>query len=127
MQVLDYENTAAAVLPLVAASYVFHAMGAKLWAAYTQYEADRERNNFDDLPHLHALSSGMKAVTTGVTADGIEECRRTCGGHGYSQLSGLPNLCALPLCLLVPVGGIGLRWFFFHDVLEWLGGLTGGC
>jgi acyl-CoA oxidase len=71
-----------------------HAMGLKIWDAYTRYEADRERGVFDELPHLHALSSGMKAVTTGITADGIEACRRTCGGHGYSQLSGLPGLYA---------------------------------
>ncbi|PNH11730.1 Peroxisomal acyl-coenzyme A oxidase 2 [Tetrabaena socialis] len=32
------------------------------------------------------------ALCTWITADGIEECRRTCGGHGYSKLSGLPTL-----------------------------------
>lgn len=44
------------------------------------------------LPELHALSSGLKATCTWMTADGIEACRRTCGGHGYSKLSGLPTL-----------------------------------
>jgi acyl-CoA oxidase len=29
-----------------------------------------------------------------VAADGIEVARRTCGGHGYSALSGLPRLFA---------------------------------
>jgi acyl-CoA oxidase len=29
-----------------------------------------------------------------VSADGIEVARRTCGGHGYSALSGLPRLFA---------------------------------
>lgn len=51
-------------------------------------------HRFDGLPALHALSSGLKAFTTGVAADGIEACRRTCGGHGYSLLSGLPTLYA---------------------------------
>jgi hypothetical protein len=49
---------------------------------------------FSDLPELHALSSGLKATCTAITADGIEAARRTCGGHGYSQLSGLPRLFA---------------------------------
>lgn len=33
-----------------------------------------------------------QALCTWIAADGIEECRRTCGGHGYSKLSGLPTL-----------------------------------
>jgi hypothetical protein len=94
MQVLDYENTANTLLPLVAASYVLHAVGQKVWAEYMQYEKDRAKGRFDSLPHLHATSSGLKALCTEVTANGIEACRRTCGGHGYSVLSGLPTLFA---------------------------------
>jgi len=39
-------------------------------------------------------------MTTRITADGIEECRKCCGGHGYSRLSGLPDLFAdyVPTC-----------------------------
>ena len=31
-------------------------------------------------------------MCTWQTADGVEACRRCCGGHGYSRLSGLPDL-----------------------------------
>lgn len=34
----------------------------------------------------------VQALCTGYAADGIEACRRSCGGHGYSKLSGLPSL-----------------------------------
>lgn len=61
---------------------------------YRQFEKDRDVGNFSTLPELHALSSGLKAVCTWITADGIEACRRCCGGHGYSLLSGLPTLFA---------------------------------
>jgi hypothetical protein len=33
-----------------------------------------------------------QAVSTWMTSDGCEACRRTCGGHGYSLLSGLPSI-----------------------------------
>lgn len=59
---------------------------------YRAFEKQRNAGDFSALPELHALSSGLKALCTWVTADGIEECRRTCGGHGYSRLSGLPTL-----------------------------------
>lgn len=36
----------------------------------------------------------MQALSTWITSDGIEACRRGCGGHGYSLLSGLPTLYA---------------------------------
>ncbi|XP_009073492.1 PREDICTED: peroxisomal acyl-coenzyme A oxidase 2 [Acanthisitta chloris] len=41
---------------------------------------------------LHALSSGFKAVITHHCTAAVEICLRACGGHGYSQLSGLPSL-----------------------------------
>lgn len=41
---------------------------------------------------LHALSTGMKATFSDFCAQGAEICRRACGGHGYSKLSGLPTL-----------------------------------
>ena len=37
---------------------------------------------------------GVQALSTWITCDGIEACRRGCGGHGYSLLSGLPTLYA---------------------------------
>jgi acyl-CoA oxidase len=94
MQVIDYENTAAMLFPLIASSYVIRSMGNSLWAAYKDFERLRSEGNFEGLPQLHALSAGLKAVVTEETADGIEACRRTCGGHGYSLLSGLPTLFA---------------------------------
>jgi acyl-CoA oxidase len=94
VQVIDYENTAATLLPLIASSFVMQAMGRTLWTAYQNYEQLRTEGRFDTLPELHALSSGLKAVVTETAADGMEACRRTCGGHGYSLLSGLPSLFA---------------------------------
>lgn len=32
-------------------------------------------------------------------ADGIEACRKMCGGHGFSQFSGLPEVSANYLAL----------------------------
>ncbi|GLC45233.1 hypothetical protein PLESTB_000722200 [Pleodorina starrii] len=92
LQVLDYQNCAATLLPLIASSYALSFMGEEMMSMYRRFEQDRDRGEFGALPELHALSSGLKALCTWITADGIEECRRTCGGHGYSKLSGLPTL-----------------------------------
>lgn len=94
LQVLDYQNTSGSLLPLMSAAYALWVMGDAMMDMYKKFEADRDRGDFSVLPELHALSSGLKAICTWITADGIEECRRTCGGHGYSRLSGLPDLFA---------------------------------
>jgi acyl-CoA oxidase len=93
-QVLDYQNVAHTLLPLVASAYALHFMGESMMGMYHQFEADRDKGDFSSLPELHAMSSGLKAVCTWITADGIERARSTCGGHGYSRLSGLPTLFA---------------------------------
>jgi acyl-CoA oxidase len=61
---------------------------------YDDFDAARARGDFASLPELHALSSGLKALSTDITAAGIETCRRQCGGHGYMLASGLPTLFA---------------------------------
>ncbi|GFQ07027.1 peroxisomal acyl-coenzyme a oxidase 1 [Phtheirospermum japonicum] len=59
-----------------------------------------QANDFSTLPEAHACTAGLKSITTSVTADGIEECRKLCGGHGYLCSSGLPELFAVyvPSC-----------------------------
>lgn len=49
---------------------------------------------------MHATVSCLKAYTTWECADGIEECRKACGGHGYLRVSGLPDIFAryVPSC-----------------------------
>ena len=41
---------------------------------------------------LHSLSSGLKAFCTDSMRFGVETCRLSCGGHGYSHASGLPKI-----------------------------------
>ena len=41
---------------------------------------------------LHASISALKAYSSSVAADGIEDCRKACGGHGYLVASGFPEL-----------------------------------
>jgi acyl-CoA oxidase len=43
----------------------------------------------DILPDLHATSCALKAFSSTVAAEGLEVCRRACGGHGYSAFSGI--------------------------------------
>ena len=54
---------------------------------------------FDAL-QLHALASGMKALSAYTASDGTDKLRMACGGHGYSHASGIPRIFAniTPAC-----------------------------
>jgi acyl-CoA oxidase len=43
----------------------------------------------DVLADLHASSCGLKSLASTIAAEGLEVCRRACGGHGYSSFSGI--------------------------------------
>ncbi|KNC56449.1 peroxisomal acyl-coenzyme A oxidase 1 [Thecamonas trahens ATCC 50062] len=92
MVVLDYTMQQHRLLILLATAYAFHFTGEYMMELYRRLQADLEDNDLSVLPEVHATSAGLKSMTTTVTADGIEEARRACGGHGFSQFSGLPYL-----------------------------------
>ena len=89
---LDYQSVAGTLLPLLASAYALRFTGKVMMDMYTDFEKHRDKGDFSVLPELHAVSSGLKALCTWMTSEGIEKCRLLCGGHGYSRLSGLPDL-----------------------------------
>uniref|UniRef100_A0A8D0GEF7 Acyl-coenzyme A oxidase n=1 Tax=Sphenodon punctatus TaxID=8508 RepID=A0A8D0GEF7_SPHPU len=91
-KVLDFQTQQQKLLPQLASAYAFHFIMGYLDTFYSKGCAEIKQGKFDSLPELHALASVLKAVLTDRCAAGVEVCRRACGGHGYSLLSGLPSL-----------------------------------
>lgn len=44
---------------------------------------------------MHALSCCLKAVASADAANGVEQLRLACGGHGYMDASGFPAIYGL--------------------------------
>ena len=61
---------------------------------YEQNKTAMGEGDFSLLADVHASSSGLKSLTTIMAAGAIEECRRACGGHGYSLAGGLASFYA---------------------------------
>ncbi|KAG6501311.1 hypothetical protein ZIOFF_041190 [Zingiber officinale] len=103
-QVIDYKTQQSRLFPLMASAYAFRFVGEWLKWLYNDVTDRLRANDFSTLPEAHACTAGLKSLTTSVTAsvmkDGIEECRKLCGGHGYLCSSGLPELFAafVPTC-----------------------------
>ncbi|KAI5078791.1 hypothetical protein GOP47_0006462 [Adiantum capillus-veneris] len=120
-QVLNYVTQQQRLFPLLAAVYAYQFSAQWLRWLYEDVQERIKKNDFSTLPEVHSCTAGLKALTTSVTAAGIEECRKLCGGHGYLCSSGIPELYAayLPSCtyegeniiLFREVGRILLRTF----------------
>ncbi|OPJ71943.1 peroxisomal acyl-coenzyme A oxidase 2 isoform A [Patagioenas fasciata monilis] len=91
-KILDYQTQQEKLLPQLAAAYAFHFINKYLQELLNRGYREVQTKNFDNLPELHAFSSGFKALATQYCTSAVEICLRACGGHGYSLLSGLPSL-----------------------------------
>ena len=105
-QVLNYTMVQIRLLTLLAATFALHFTGQNMMQ---QYLANQERMNkkrthedttrgagpeetqpgSDFLADLHATSCGLKSLASSTAAEGLEACRKACGGHGYSSFSGI--------------------------------------
>ncbi|XP_059196333.1 peroxisomal acyl-coenzyme A oxidase 1 isoform X3 [Centropristis striata] len=91
-QILDYQTQQYKLFPLLATAYAFTFVGKYMRETYHRISGDIHQGDFSELPELHALSAGLKAFTTWAATSGIEVCRMSCGGHGYSCSSAFPDI-----------------------------------
>ncbi|TAQ84584.1 hypothetical protein B7494_g7088 [Chlorociboria aeruginascens] len=106
-QVLNYTMVQFRLLPLLASTFALHFTGKAMMDLYQENQkkmqsddvcsADPQRgagpeethSGSDLLADLHATSCGLKALSSTTAAEGLEVCRRACGGHGYSSFGGI--------------------------------------
>uniref|UniRef100_A0A8C5AYZ0 Acyl-coenzyme A oxidase n=1 Tax=Gadus morhua TaxID=8049 RepID=A0A8C5AYZ0_GADMO len=91
-QILDYQTQQHKLFPLLATAYAFLFAGQYMIDTYNRISGDINQGDLSEMPELHALSAGLKAFTTWTANTGIEVCRMSCGGHGYSRSSALPDI-----------------------------------
>jgi len=73
-------------------SYVTIFAGNSVNGTYSTLQALQAAGNHTTLAYTHMLLCGLKAWATRTAADGAEEARKMCGGHGYMVISGLPEI-----------------------------------
>ena len=94
VQILDYQTQQYRVFVPIARTLVFLFAASEIRDLYLKVTEQLSAGDTHLLPELHALSSGLKSVISWEVAQGIEQCRLACGGHGYSQASALPEIYA---------------------------------
>ena len=87
--VMEYPTQQRVLMPLLSLCFALHYNGAEIRADYVRYT---ETHELALLPDLHATSAGLKALITYRVSDGIEACRKMCGGHGFLVNAGFADL-----------------------------------
>jgi len=91
--VIDYQVQRYRVLKQVAIAYAMRANGAWMSMKMVKLQqAAASGGGLDDLQEIHASAAGLKGLVTKMCADGIEDLRKCCGGHGYLLNSGIAML-----------------------------------
>eukprot|EP00949_MAST-11_sp_MAST-11-sp1_P005083 g5083.t1 len=87
-QIIDYQVQQFRLCKWISCAYALRLVARHL----LEKRKAVETSGLNDLPELHASASGLKAVGCVLAADGIEDLRRACGGHGYLMSSGIAPL-----------------------------------
>ena len=89
--VMDYQNQQYRLLKQLSLAYAFLFTGKAVQERMIalQESLAKDASAADDLPELHAISSGLKALCTFEGAQGLEDCRKCCGGHGVLMIGGV--------------------------------------
>lgn len=93
-QVLDYQLVQARIFVPLVQAFACHYTGREMYRLYNLNQTSMAGGDFTLLADVHASSSGLKSICTIMASQGIEDCRRACGGHGYSLASGLGSFYA---------------------------------
>jgi acyl-CoA oxidase len=100
--VLNYTMVQIRLLPLIAATFALHFTGKSMMDMYQANQArmtqvkdqgdakrgagpEETESGSDLMADLHASSCALKSLSSSIAAEGLEVCRRACGGHGYSS------------------------------------------
>lgn len=112
-QVINYTMVQQRLFPLLAACFALHFTGRGMIELYDANQAAMKKKDdagkvsedaaqtgrgagpeelnpgADLLADLHSTSCALKSYASTVAGEGLEVCRRACGGHGYSSFSGI--------------------------------------
>ncbi|KAJ1919968.1 hypothetical protein H4219_001629 [Mycoemilia scoparia] len=90
--ILDYSMVQYRLIPVVAKAYAMLATTHIIFDKYNKYMDQVSKGDFSMMKEIHATSCALKRWTTESCVQGIETCKNICGGHGFSQFSGLNEL-----------------------------------
>ncbi|XP_018398921.1 PREDICTED: peroxisomal acyl-coenzyme A oxidase 3 isoform X2 [Cyphomyrmex costatus] len=98
LPVIEYQTQQWRIIPHLAAMYAIKIFSSMLKKSLAEFQINRSSENEDSTADLgmeiHALSSAAKPLCSWISRDVIQDCRESCGGHGYLKMSRLGDIRA---------------------------------
>jgi len=93
-QIIDWQVQRYRLFKQLAMAYTLKFTGIWMIDTYKKIEGDSAGmvGDLSALPEIASTAAGLKALSTFLCAQGIEECRKCCGGNGYLLNSGVAAL-----------------------------------
>ncbi|XP_076251581.1 peroxisomal acyl-coenzyme A oxidase 3-like [Rhynchophorus ferrugineus] len=97
VSLLEYQTHQYRLFPHLATTYVLRVFSTWLVEALYKFNIETALGSNKDEQaalgmEIHAISSASKAVAGWITKYAIQECRETCGGHGYLKAAGIGSI-----------------------------------
>ncbi|GMF32389.1 unnamed protein product [Phytophthora lilii] len=93
-RLLDYQTHQYRLMPMLARAYAYRLQTRYITRLLQQFDSQGSDISEALLADIHGTMSGFKAFCTWDVQEGIDACRQSCGGNGYSKYTGLAELLA---------------------------------
>lgn len=88
MSILDYPLHRSRLVPHLARLFAIRSGLLLMYKYYSELKVQiRDEPENPEIAELHAILCCFKAISSGYALAGIQECRESTGGHGYSEYS----------------------------------------
>ena len=92
VSIIAYKSQQYRLFSLLSTAYAMCFASKSTRRIQDDLDARLKNGDYSTVTHAHGLMAGAKAWFTTVAADGAEDARKCCGGHGYLNISGLPDI-----------------------------------
>ncbi|XP_015179263.1 PREDICTED: peroxisomal acyl-coenzyme A oxidase 3 [Polistes dominula] len=97
--VIEYQTLQGRLFPHLASAYAIQIFYKKYGTKIQEFQIKLlSKENPDEIHfegmEIHALSSVVKPLCSWISRDAIQDCRESCGGHGYLKMSRLGDIRA---------------------------------
>jgi acyl-CoA oxidase len=92
LKILDYQVQQYKLFTKLSLLYAITFVRLFVWKTFEKVEEEVMAGGSPSLEFIHCLVCIYKVFASSKVLEAIETCRRSCGGHGYMMVSGIPSI-----------------------------------